>query len=569
VGSERRFTLKRELGSGAFGTVYLAEMESMGGFKKDVAVKLLNESLGNFADASKRLRDEARLLGKLQHRNIVRVDDLLRLDGRWAIVMEHIQGYDLELVIRAREELGEAMGPVAVMEVVFGVAGALDAAWSSKAGGEEPLCVVHRDIKPSNIRLTHSGEVKVLDFGIARAEFSGREALTGQIRYGSLGYLSPERLIGEPEVPAGDVFAVGCVAYELLVGEALGRVELKPESQGLQVQAALDRVRATLEGQPPEAVEQWLALLEGCLAYEVDDRPTSGELAAGAKALAKKFEGEALHVFSERALAKLPQVFDDQTRPARGVLTEEGLTTGGNPAPQKPVSNPTLVFDDFGPGLDEVAEAVAGTSKQAAAPAGQVEEPPLSKRDSRAWIVGATFALLIGVGIFTLTRPKPAVPVEPSVDQAVNEVDPAGEAPNESDPTAAVEPVDKSTESVVAVPVEPLAADKTPVKTREPKADPAPESVKEPEVEAVLTEPVLAGPRLRSAKFSVPGASSVSVTCGDVSSSGSGSVLLRELPAGNCSVRAEVDGVTFKGSAKVTKPSGITCTPTEGALTCR
>lgn len=574
MGSERRFTLKRELGSGAFGTVYLAEMESMGGFKKDVAVKLLNESLSNFADASKRLRDEARLLGRLQHRNIVRVDDLLRLDGRWAIVMEHIQGYDLELVIQAREQLGEEMGPVAVMEVVSGVAGALDAAWSSKAGGDEPLRVVHRDIKPSNIRLTPTGEVKVLDFGIARAEFSGREAKTGQIRYGSLGYLSPERLIGEPEVPAGDVFAVGCVAYELLVGEALGRVELKPDAQHLQVQVALERVRTKLAGQPQEAVEQWLTLLQGCLAYEVDDRPTAGVLAAGAKELAKGFEGEALHVFSERALAKLPEVFDDQTRPARGVLTEEGLTTGGSAAPAKPVSNPTLVFDDFGPGDEPPPEAPeeSATSSQPLAPAPAQVEDEAKKKGAMPWVIGIAAALLIGIGAFYFSRPGPEEPALPltvpqdemrlttpatdPVPEAVEVVETTGP---ESDEPQTGEPL-----TTEAQPID----DPKPVKVREPKVVAEPK-LADPETKEPENEPLVAGPRLRSAKFSVPGASSVAVTCGDVSGSGSGSALLRELPAGNCTVRAEVDGKTLKGNTKVTKPTGITCTPTQGALTCR
>ena len=572
MGSERRFTLKRELGSGAFGTVYLAEMESMGGFKKDVAVKLLNESLSNFADASKRLRDEARLLGRLQHRNIVRVDDLLRLDGRWAIVMEHIQGYDLELVIQAREQLGEDMGPVAVMVVVSGVAGALDAAWSSKAGGEEPLRVVHRDIKPSNIRLTPSGEVKVLDFGIARAEFSGREAKTGQIRYGSLGYLSPERLIGEPEVPAGDVFAVGCVAYELLAGEALGRVELKPDAQELQVKVALERVRDKLAGQPEKAIEQWLTLLQGCLAYEVEDRPTAGMLAAGAKDLAKRFEGEALHVFSERALAKLPEVFDDQTRPARGVLTEEGLTTGGSAAPAKPVSNPTLVFDDFGPSEEpDAAPEGSATSSQPLAPAAappQEEEEP-EKKGAMPWVIGIAAALLIGLGAFYFSRPGPQAPDLP-LPVPQDEVRLTTPAPDPiPEVVEVVELAEIEDPAVEAQALDPQAIDDPkPIKVREPKVDAQPK-VAEPEINEPENEPLVVGPRLRSAKFSVPGASSVAVSCGDVSGSGSSSALLRELPAGTCTVRAEVDGATLKGSTKVTKPTGITCTPTQGALTCR
>ncbi|MFN7147714.1 MAG: protein kinase, partial [Myxococcota bacterium] len=113
----RRFSLLRTLGEGSFGSVYLAEMEGAGGFRRRVALKLLNDSWGAGSDAARRLRDEARLLGRLEHRHIVRVDDLVQLNGRWALVMEYVSGADMERVFSWSEETGTRLSPRAVVEL--------------------------------------------------------------------------------------------------------------------------------------------------------------------------------------------------------------------------------------------------------------------------------------------------------------------------------------------------------------------------------------------------------------------------------------------------------------------
>lgn len=590
----RRFKLMRELGSGAFGTVYLAEMESQGGFRKEVAVKLLNAELSNFTDASKRLRDEARLLGRLQHRNIVRVDDLLRLDGRWAIVMEHIKGYDLEVLLQANEALDARLSAPACVEIAYGVASALDAAWSSPGESGEPLQVVHRDIKPSNVRLSPNGDVKVLDFGIARADFAEREAKTGAIRYGSLGYLSPERLLGDPDVSAGDVFAVGCVLYELIAREALGRIELRPESHAEQIKAAHERVVSELsEQEDQEAVQALADLIARTLAYQADDRPTAGEMAKELKELRRRLSGERLHDFCERVLPRIPEVFDDKTRPARGTLTEEGLSTSGTPIAEAAAvtsnSNPTLVFDAFDDvGGAPAADSEGGTGPEAGASSGPMEsdQAPGSEPNRVPWIV-AGILLLVGVsaayvysgqepepvGIEAPTEPTEQVPVEdPAETQEAGGEQPVLVDAQQGDPVEAGQE-GSEVDPAASEATQPLETPKPPVERTPPVERAAPvertapvEVVEAPaEVEAVTEEVE----RLRSAKFSVDGASAVSVRCGDVKGKGSSSALLRDLPAGRCSVSATVDGAELSGSIEVTKPMGVTCTPDGSALSCR
>ena len=101
-----------------------------------------------------RFRDEARLLGQLRHRHIVKVDGLVRVSGRWAVVMEYVEGFDGNVVIKACRKAREAFPIAACLDVCASVASALDAAWSTVAD-DEPLRVIHRDIKPSNLSLIH------------------------------------------------------------------------------------------------------------------------------------------------------------------------------------------------------------------------------------------------------------------------------------------------------------------------------------------------------------------------------------------------------------------------------
>ncbi len=551
MGTGRRFNLLRELGSGAFGTVYLAEMESMGGFKKNVAVKLLNPELSSFSEASQRLRDEARLLGRLRHRHIVQVDDLVRLDGRWAVVMEHIEGCDLEVLLTALET-EQARVPVrASIDIARAICTALDVAFSSSAGTGEPLRVVHRDIKPSNVRLTAEGEVKVLDFGIARADFSEREAKTGRVRYGSIGYMSPERLLGEPEVAAGDVYAVGCVLYELVVGAPLGRAELGPEQQAEQVRLAAESLVAA--GGSQELAE----LLSELLAYDTEDRPEAGPAAERLRALLRDAEGEDLHEFAGAWIPKVPSVVDDQTRPARGMLEEETGGTSSNlsevSTDGQPVSSPTLVFDDVLP------EPTKGFGAEAAA---STEERP----SQLPTMIGAGVALLLvlGLGGWWLSRPPEVVEAPAVAEPAAQPEELApGVTPETVAEPSAVEP------AIVEVEAGPQAEPSSQPVAAPVQAAPraAPATAPEP---TTAPEPApAAGPALRAVKFSVAGASAVSASCGDVSGSGASSALLREVPAGVCAVTATVDGVALSTTVQVDKPRGVECSAQGGSLSCR
>ena len=209
----RRFELHERIGVGAFGEVYLATVKSTAGFSRKVALKLLHPARFGDDDATRRIRDEARVLGRLHHPNIVTVLDLVRLEHQWAVVMEYVEGADLERTLQALTRAGRAFPPAAALELVADVADALDAAYNAEGGRGRPLRVVHRDIKPANIRLTPNGDVKILDFGIARGR-NRREAETGSYVIGTQRYMAPERIAGADYSFDSDVWSLGLTLVE-------------------------------------------------------------------------------------------------------------------------------------------------------------------------------------------------------------------------------------------------------------------------------------------------------------------------------------------------------------------
>ncbi|MES2641777.1 MAG: serine/threonine-protein kinase [Myxococcota bacterium] len=548
TGAGRRFNLVRILGEGAFGSVYLAEMEGAGGFKRRVALKLLNDAWDPASDAGRRLRDEARLLGRLDHANIVRVDDLVRVNGRWALVMEYVSGADVEAVFAWAETNAAPIPPRAALEVCASVAAALQAAWCAPGDDGEPLHVVHRDIKPSNVRLTDTGSVKVLDFGVARAEFAGREAQTERIRYGSLGYMAPERILGGPDAPAGDVYAVAVMAYELLTLKTFGRAELGFERQVVQVDSARDILEAVV-GDGPLVV-----LLVRALAYTPEDRPSVEELATGLRGFAAALPGDDLPAYARRVLPRLPNTRATDTAVSGTVLEEASLGSTTLEMHAR-VSSATLVVDPSGLGG-------FGSLETEAAP--DPEPPPPA---SRGFVYGVAFvAAVLVLAIGWLVWPTAPLPEAPTADVA-----PA--APIE--PALAVAPTPPPTEitegagtDAVAL-VEPVTPLPVPTATKAPRVEaraaPVTVAAAPTAPEATVAPTAASAPRLRAAKFTLAGAEGIRVTCGDVSGTGDTSTLLRNFPVGDCTVSAAGSTTTVR----LDTPRGVDCAVEGDSLTCR
>ena len=288
----RTYHVVRTLGYGGFGTVYHAKVEGEGGFTKDVALKIINPEAVSQLDVAQRMRDEARVLGLVRHRAIVHVDGLSKLAGRWTVIMELVEGADLRSLLKR--------GPVPpgpALEITREVASALHAAFNT-AGLTGPLKLLHRDIKPSNIQLTPLGEVKVLDFGIARADFEEREAATQGILYGTPDYMAPERFAFE-ESHGADIYALGATLYEMLAGRPLGRTSPLPERHAKHMAEAMDRLTETLpEANDPELLD----FIREMLALEAEERPTARDVERRCSQILPRFGTLSLRDWAEEAL---------------------------------------------------------------------------------------------------------------------------------------------------------------------------------------------------------------------------------------------------------------------------
>lgn len=297
--SSRRFHFIREIASGGFGSVYLTKVIHADGFSRLVAVKLLHPRWSENEEIASRMRDEARLLGWLRHKNIVDVMDLTLIDGRCAVIMEYLDAVDTKVVINHCAETGTRVPLRPALEICAAVASALDAAYNRPPyAGEKPLRVIHRDIKPSNIMLDGSGIVKVLDFGVARAEFNERESKTQEIAFGSLEYMPPERLFFEPESPASDVYSLGATLFEMLALEKFGKAKLRPKEHEAYFE---DRFDLLLDRYPMhrEAEDLLHELLMSMLAFDEPDRPTAADAVAKMRAFARRLTEHPLEEWAE------------------------------------------------------------------------------------------------------------------------------------------------------------------------------------------------------------------------------------------------------------------------------
>ena len=300
----RRFKFLKELASGGFGKVYLAEMVTGGDFSSAVAIKVLHARWVNNHEIVSRSRDEARLLGRLRHANIVRVEDLTSINGQCAIVMEYLSGLDLRTICGWLRDRDRLFPRQAALEVIAGVASALDAACnSSPPQGGPPLRVIHRDIKPSNVMITVEGDVKVLDFGTARATFAEREAQTQALAFGSTAFMSPERHMGDDDTPAADIFSLGITAYEMLTCQGYGKIQIRPEKfEDILTERLAD---IDMTGVPLDLRPELLGTLRAMLAYEHTDRPTAAEVVERMERLAEQIRDGGVKRFAREVVRPL------------------------------------------------------------------------------------------------------------------------------------------------------------------------------------------------------------------------------------------------------------------------
>jgi serine/threonine protein kinase len=312
------FEILEILGEGSFGTVCVARV-STDPLRRKVALKILKGAYATNDKILNRTRDEARLLSRINHPNIVRVERLMEVGGRPVVVMEHVQGVSLDqLLLRFKDGLPAAIA----LEMTRQTCLALHVAYAEALGDDgRPMRVIHRDIKPSNILLSIHGEVKVVDFGIAKGEFEGREAKTESVVMGSRPYMAPERLDGISDNPSVDVYSAGMSLFELLTGRTMS-LSINPVSHDQAMNRQLAYVQ--IQGMTQAAVEDARNLIRRMCAYTRDYRPTAVECARDVEQLMYAIDARYRIGLEEFARTTVLPIYESRPR----ITPEDALGDG-------------------------------------------------------------------------------------------------------------------------------------------------------------------------------------------------------------------------------------------------
>jgi serine/threonine protein kinase/Tfp pilus assembly protein PilF len=334
-----KYQLLQKIAVGGMAELYRAKVTRAHGFEKLVAIKKILPHLIDQGNLVKAFIDEARLAAFLQHENIVQIYDFGSIDGEYFIAMEYLSGKDLRKLTDKAGKTAVPLGLENTLYIISQICAGLDYSHNLKDLQGRPLNIIHRDINPQNIFLTYEGQVKIIDFGIAKAASHNSTTHEGLIK-GKLAYMSPEQATGKTIDHRSDIFSTGIIFYELLAGRRMF------EGETMQVYSQVREARyEPLDKLVPDLPAKMNAVVEGALAKNPDQRyQTCGEMLADLEecifdlpartngrrfaTFVKEFFREELAV-EENTLWEKTQVYSDE-RSDRGSLPLSDDETHGS-----------------------------------------------------------------------------------------------------------------------------------------------------------------------------------------------------------------------------------------------
>ncbi len=269
-----KYVLLRRLALGGMAEIFKAKAAGAEGFEKDLVVKRILPHYSDDETFVQMFIDEARITAKLQHPNIVQIFDFAKEDDSYYIAMEYIEGKDLKDVLEQSLKQNDPLSVAQCVWIAIEVAKALQYAHSKEERGQ-PLNIVHRDVTPSNIMLTYRGDVKLMDFGIAKATQRSTKTQAGAVK-GKVAYMSPEQARGKLLDGRTDIFALGVVMWEMLTRTRLFLAESDFET--------LNNV-LRMEAPPPSSINPDVPatldpIIAKCIAKEPNQRWSSADALA-------------------------------------------------------------------------------------------------------------------------------------------------------------------------------------------------------------------------------------------------------------------------------------------------
>jgi serine/threonine protein kinase len=266
-----RYVVLEHLSEGGMGAIYVGKKLGAGGFEMEVVLKQLLPEFTQQEEFIDLFLREAKLSATLDHANIVHTIDLVTAGGEYFIVMEYLPGGDLRSLIKRAKRRGKRFSPAAAIRICRETLSALAYAHVKRDFDGQPLKLIHRDVSPSNILLSYTGEVKLTDFGIAKA--ATHNSLFYKVK-GKIGYMSPEQAKSEPLDHRSDLYSLAVCMFEVLTGERLFvHAGLTTSAEEIYSQP-VPSISRKVPGLPPDLD----AIMKKALSISPDDRyQTAGE----------------------------------------------------------------------------------------------------------------------------------------------------------------------------------------------------------------------------------------------------------------------------------------------------
>lgn len=405
-----KYYLLKKLAVGGMAEIYKAKTFGVDGFEKELAIKRILPHCSADKEFITMLIDEAKLSVMLSHANIVQVYDLGKVGDDYFISMEFIHGVTLrDIIYHCREKKIQIPTDIAVY-IISEMCKGLDYAHRKTDQNNHPLGIVHRDVSPQNVLISYEGEVKIVDFGIAKAAMNISNTMAGILK-GKIAYMSPEQAMGKTIDGRTDIFSTGILLYEIITGTKL----YTGESQ-FEVLKRIRTTKITAENLPDSIPVPLKPVIAKALAYNVEERyQNAGDFQIDLT----KFLYTTYSDFSPRKLASFirgifaPEKQKEEIEEVRETVFEKQTSSMsiGEGAKQQ-----EIVHRDTSSSRREDTDRRAVTSRPRAIPArriagrspmrGSRAEDRTARKGGSLWLFGAVVAVIFTVGMLFAFVPQ-------------------------------------------------------------------------------------------------------------------------------------------------------------------
>jgi TonB family protein len=408
-----QYVLIDKIASGGMAEVWKARMRGVEGFQKTVAIKKILPHLSDNQEFIEMFIDEAKLAAQLNHSNIIHIYDLGKISNSYYIAMEYVDGHDLKAILKRAQERDQPMMVEVALFVASKLAAALDYAHRKRDFDEKEMGLVHRDVSPQNVLISHEGDIKLCDFGIAKAASKASHTQVGALK-GKLQYMSPEQASGKTIDRRSDIFALGTVLFEMLTARKL--------FTGESEMSILEQVREARVTPPSQINEEVTAEIDRVVLKALEKEPAARYQTAGEMA---------------RDLDSILYNFKPTPTSADLAIYMHHLWAEEPAKPKIEEPEPPAVVVDEAPDLAVAAAAAPRAVKKPTTAPGNVAMPAWDahpsrvKERKRSPVVPLAFAAILVAGIvgaFFYVRSRGPAPVTPAV--APTQTSPNAPAPS-------------------------------------------------------------------------------------------------------------------------------------------